>query len=104
VRYDSEDDLSPGERRALAAWRAPEPPADLAERVVARVVAERLSRGAARPVALAALAAAVVSGLFALRLLAGAAPSGASEARLLGGGGDGGGAAETSGLADGRGG
>jgi hypothetical protein len=104
VSNEFEDELSPGERRALAAWRAPEPPADLAERVVGRVLAERRSRGAARPVALAALAAALVSGFFALRLLAGAAPSGAGEARLLGGGGDGGGAAETSGLGDGRGG
>ncbi len=101
---ERDDDLTAGERQALATWRAPEPPADLAERVVSRLAAERRSRGAARPVALAALAVALVSGLFALRLLAGAAPSGPGEARLLGGGGDDGGAAETSTLADGRGG
>jgi hypothetical protein len=99
---ESPDGITARERQALALWRAPEPPADLADRVVARLAAERASGGAARPFALAALAVAVVMGLFAARLLSSAAgaPPGAGEVRLVGGVGDGGGAAETSARGD----
>ena len=91
------DEFSGRERRALALWRAPEPPADLPARVMARLEAER---GGARPVALAVLAAAVVGGLFALRLLSSsAASSSAGDARFVGG--DGGSAAEVSATGDG---
>jgi hypothetical protein len=94
-----DDRLTPRERRALALWRAPEPPEDLPARVVARLEAERGAGGAARPVAMA-LAVALVGGLVALRLLAAGAPPGATgEVRLLGA--DGGGAAETSPRGDG---
>jgi hypothetical protein len=82
---DADDPLTPREQRALALWRAPEPPVDLAARVVARLEAERATGGAARPLALAAVAAAVVAGLFALRLLssgAGSLPGTAGDARV----------------------
>jgi hypothetical protein len=94
------DDLTTRERRLLALWRAPEPPEDLASRVVARLQSDRTTGGSARPVALAALAVAVVGGLVVLRLLSAAAsgPPG-GEVRLVGG--DGGGAAETSSRGDG---
>jgi hypothetical protein len=101
---DLDDRLTARERRALALWRTPEPPADLASRVVARLESERGAGGAARPVAMAALAVALVGGLVALRLLsaaAGSAPGGAGDVRLVGGAGDGGGAAETSPRGDG---
>jgi hypothetical protein len=103
---DGSDRLTEREERALASWRTPDPPADLAERVVARFEAERAGGGAARPVAMAALAVALAGGLFVLRLLsaAGGSSSGAGDdVRLVGGGGDGGRAAETSARGDGMG-
>jgi hypothetical protein len=102
--HDEDDRLTARERHALALWRTPEPPADLPARVMARLDAERGAGGAARPVFMAAVAAALVGGLFALRLLSSAAGSStgsAGDARLVGGVGDGGGAAETSPRGDG---
>jgi hypothetical protein len=98
---DSDDPMTPLEQRALALWRAPEPPADLATRVVNRLQSERGAGGAARPVAMAALAVALVGGLFALRLLSSAAGSPPGDVRPVGGVADGGGAAETSPRGDG---
>lgn len=93
--------LTARERRALALWYAPEPPQDLAARVMARLESERGASGAARPVAMTALAVALVGGLVALRLLSSAGNSGGGDVRLVGGASDGGGAAETSPRADG---
>jgi hypothetical protein len=94
--------LTARERRALALWRAPEPPPDLAARVMARLESERGASGAARPVAMTALAVALVGGLVALRLLSSTGgSSGGGDVRLVGGAGDGGGAAETIPRADG---
>jgi hypothetical protein len=70
------DEWSARERRALALWRAPEPPPELAGRVLERLTAERGSGGSARPMALAALALVLVAGLFGVRLLASAAGPG----------------------------
>jgi hypothetical protein len=95
------DDLTGAERRALALWRAPEPPADLADRVLARLETERSTGGAVRPVAMAALAVALVFGLFALRLVTAGGASPGAESRMSGGVADGGGAAETSPRGDG---
>jgi hypothetical protein len=66
------EEFTARERRALAAWRAPEAPADLAARVLDRLESDRRSGGSARPMALAALALALVGGLFGVRLLASA--------------------------------
>jgi hypothetical protein len=65
--YD-EDRFSPEEQRALALWRVAEPPADLAERVLARAaqpVAAPLRRG----LAAVAVAVVLVGGLFTMRTL-----------------------------------
>jgi hypothetical protein len=66
--YD-DDGFSPEEQRALALWRVAEPPADLAERVLARAAAQPAAAPARRGLALAALAVVLVGGLFTMRTL-----------------------------------
>jgi hypothetical protein len=87
---DGEEPLTAGEREALALWRAAEPPADLAERVLARLEGER--GAGVRPLAVAALAAALVVGVAAARLLSAAGPALPVSGGLAG---DGGSAGET---------
>jgi hypothetical protein len=62
------DDFSPRERQALASWTTPDGPGDFPARVLARVQRQRTSRGL-RSVAAVAVAAVLVGGFFAARLL-----------------------------------
>jgi hypothetical protein len=62
------DDFSPRERQALTSWTTPPAPADFPARVLARLEGQRPSRGL-RPFAALALAAVLVGGFFAARLL-----------------------------------
>jgi hypothetical protein len=69
--YDHEDGdagFSPEEQRALALWRVAEPPADLAERVLARAMTPTAAP-ARRGLALAALAVVMIGGLYTMRTL-----------------------------------
>jgi len=93
---ERDDELSPAERRALDAWRAPEPPHDFEARVLAQ--AGQSPRGL-RQVAVAALALVLVGGFFAARLLTGGAST-FGEVRVAPGG-DGGPSVEASPIADG---
>ena len=70
------DDFTARERRALSAWRVPEPPPELVSRVMAGLEVARGSGGSARPMALAALALALVGSFFGVRLLASTAGAG----------------------------
>jgi hypothetical protein len=76
TKTDHDDDgFSAIERRALALWRPPEPPAAFAERVVA---AAREARGTApvlRGAAVAAVALLLGGGLLTARTLVGPSPS-----------------------------
>lgn len=98
-RDDDRADFSPRERHALDRWRAPEPPDDLAARVLTRMEGERAagSRGG-RQLAAAALALILVGGFFATRLFTGGASTW-GEARAVPG--DGGSSVEVSPLGDG---
>jgi hypothetical protein len=99
IHRDPDEPFSASERRALSLWRAPEPPADLAARVVAGVRGPGI---AARGAAYAALAVVVVAGFFAVRLMsAGAvsAPANVDDGQTLAG--DGGASAEVSVRGDG---
>jgi hypothetical protein len=99
MERDPEADLpfSPRERRALALWRAPEPPADFAARVLSEA---RPGRGAAaRGAAYAALAVVLVGGFFAVRLMSSGVAPGPADRQTFAG--DGGASAEVSPRGDG---
>ena len=96
-----DDDLTAADRRALALWLAPVPPADFEGRLLARLeteraaapanddgaaassspVAARRSRGS-RELAFAALAVVLAGGIFAARILSPSAASGPSAAEV----------------------
>jgi hypothetical protein len=78
------DEFSPLERAALAHWRAPLPPADFADRVLARAAGEvdlPQPRPAPAPgrLAVAALALLALGGLLSMRSMLGGAGSPAHE-------------------------
>jgi hypothetical protein len=66
---DDNDELSVDERRALALWRVPEPPADLAERVLARGAVASAGLPTLRGLAVAAVVLVVVGGILGMRSL-----------------------------------
>jgi hypothetical protein len=65
---DDDGRFSPEEMRALALWRVPEPPTDLAERVLARAAAE-VKAQPRRGWAVAAAALVLVGGVLTMRTL-----------------------------------
>jgi hypothetical protein len=76
TQAEQEDRFSPEEAAALASWRAPEPPAGFAERVLAEAAARPRAGGAAtRGVAVAAVALLLVGGFFTVRTLLGHGPA-----------------------------
>jgi ferric-dicitrate binding protein FerR (iron transport regulator) len=92
IHRDPDEPFSAAERRALALWRAPEPPEDLAARVLDGL---RPERGvAARGAAYAALAMVLAVGFFAVRLLSAGVVAPPGEVQTFAG--DGGASAEVS--------
>jgi hypothetical protein len=65
------DEFSPLERAALAHWRTPPPPADFAERVLARTAAEAAAPSPHGRLAVAAFALIVLGGLLSFRTMLG---------------------------------
>jgi len=66
---DDEAEFTGEERRALGLWRVPEPPADLAERVLARHAVASASLPALRGLAVAAVVLVLVGGFLGMRTL-----------------------------------
>jgi hypothetical protein len=81
-----EDEFSPRERAALAAWRAPLPSADFAERVLARASAQPQAAAPSGRLAVAALALILLGGALSVRTLFGRSTGApAYESPALGG-------------------
>jgi hypothetical protein len=70
-RDTGDEEFSALEREALAAWRAVEPPAGFCERVISEASRQRGAVSPFRGMAVAALAAALLAGLFSVRALMG---------------------------------
>lgn len=97
-RGEEPDDFTARERQALAQWRVPAAPDDLAAVVLSRLDAERAAPRGARPLAVAAVALVLVGGFLATRLFTGGSSTWGGMRALPG---DGGSSAEVSALGDG---
>jgi hypothetical protein len=80
-RDTGSDEFSALEREALAAWRAVEPPAGFSDRVISQASRQRGAVSPFRGMAVAALAVALLAGLFSVRALLGHGQGGAAPAQ-----------------------